>query len=109
MIRDAASSVFAALADPTRRALVEAIARGGEATASQLSAAFPISRQAVTKHLAALSEAGLLRSHRVGREQRYALEPVGLDAATQWMASVGSLWDRRLATLKEQLAAAPQP
>jgi DNA-binding transcriptional ArsR family regulator len=107
--RDSASSVFAALADPTRRALVETIARNGAATASQLSTAFPISRQAVTKHLAALSDAGLLSTQRVGREQRYVLEPVGLDAATRWMASVGSLWDDRLAALKEHLASAPRP
>ena len=103
MTRDQASTVFAALADPTRRALVETLARDGEATATQLSAAFPMSRQAVTKHLAALSEAGLLRTNRVGREQRYVLEPVGLTAAARWMASVGTLWDERIAALTDHL------
>jgi DNA-binding transcriptional ArsR family regulator len=96
--------VFAALADPTRRALVETLARDGEATATRLSAAFPISRQAVTKHLSALADAGLLDAERVGREQRYALRPAAMDPAAAWMREVGSLWDQRLAALTAHLA-----
>jgi DNA-binding transcriptional ArsR family regulator len=96
--------IFAALADPTRRALVETIARDGEATATQLSAHFPISRQAVTRHLSALADAGLVTTHRVGKEQRYTVELSAMDPAAKWMHDVGALWDKRLASLTRQLA-----
>ncbi|MHB8466040.1 MAG: ArsR/SmtB family transcription factor [Acidimicrobiales bacterium] len=98
------SAIFGALADPTRREIVELLARRGEATATQLSAEFPISRQAVAKHLGALSAAGLLITHRVGREQRYVLQPSALDAPAAWMQEVGDLWDQRLAALSQHLA-----
>jgi DNA-binding transcriptional ArsR family regulator len=101
---DSGSAVFAALGDPTRRALVESLARHGEATATQLSAGFPISRQAVTKHLSALADAGLVTTTRVGREQRYVLEPSAMDAAAAWIADVGTAWDARLVALKRHLS-----
>ena len=91
--------VFAALSDPTRRALIQHLAEG-PATATQLSLQFPISRQAVTKHLAALDEAGLVERNSSGREVRYSLRTEGLADVSTWVTEVGSSWDRRLADLK---------
>jgi len=91
--------VFGALADPTRRALLEAIAARPAVTATELAAGLPITRQAVAKHLAALSAAGLLERSRLGREVRYQLRPAPLSDAVLWMAAVGAQWDRRLAEL----------
>ena len=95
--------LFAALADPTRRHLVERLASGGSASATALAAELPISRQAVAKHLAALREAELVRADRVGRETLYSLDPEPLDAATKWISTVGAEWDGRLAKLKRAL------
>lgn len=95
--------IFVALADPTRRYVVRALADGREVTVTELAERLPISRQAVTKHLAMLAEAGLVRGVRRGREHRYHLVAEGLDEATAWMADVGGRWDRRLADLKADL------
>jgi DNA-binding transcriptional ArsR family regulator len=97
-----ADRVFAALSDPTRRALLQSIAEHTSATATELAAGLPISRQAVLKHLAALSEAGLLDRERSGREVRYHVTPQPLSDAVAWMAEVGGQWDRRLARLQRQ-------
>ena len=94
--------VFAALSDPTRRALIQHLAEG-PATATQLSLRFPISRQAVTKHLAALDEAGLVERNSSGREVRYSLRTEGLANVSTWVIEVGDSWDRRLADLKRTL------
>ena len=67
--------VFAALADPTRLEVLSPLANGGPATATELSAAMPVTRQAVTKHLAALDAAGLVERHPAGREVRYTFDP----------------------------------
>src|SRR6476659_8830204 len=99
-----ADAVFAALADPTRRRLVERLAGGGTVTASALAGELPISRQAIAKHLGALRRARLVRSKRVGREPRYALDPAALADAASWIASVGAEWDERLASLDALLA-----
>jgi DNA-binding transcriptional ArsR family regulator len=95
-----ADDVFAALADPTRRHLVETLAARGGASATQLSADLPISRQAVAKHLAALGGAGLVSSRRSGRETLYELRPQRLDEAAEWIARIGGEWEDRLARLK---------
>ena len=91
-----------ALSDPTRRALIRHLAEG-PATATQLSLQFPISRQAVTKHLAALDEAGLVERNSSGREVRYSLRTEGLADVSTWVTEVGTSWDRRLADLKRTL------
>jgi DNA-binding transcriptional ArsR family regulator len=91
-------AVFAALADPTRRAVVDMLARE-PASASRLAGELPISRQAVAKHLAALDRAGLVAARREGRELRYKLDPAAMGDALAWMASVGAQWDDRLARL----------
>jgi DNA-binding transcriptional ArsR family regulator len=75
------------------------------ATATQLAADLPISRQAVLKHLAALAGAGLIDRERTGREVRYRLTPQPLSEAVSWMADVGAQWDGRLAALKRQFGA----
>jgi DNA-binding transcriptional ArsR family regulator len=92
-------AVFAALADPTRRELMEAIAARGEATATQLAAERPITRQAVAKHLGVLADAGLVRAERTGRETRFRPTPAPMGDAIAWMTGVGSAWDERLERL----------
>lgn len=102
---DRASAVFGALSDPTRRALLTAIADHPAATATELAAQLPISRQAVLKHLNALTSAGLLDRTRSGREVRYRFTPAPLSEAVDWMTAVGAEWDDRLALLRRQLGA----
>ncbi len=99
---DTADAVFGALSDSTRRALLQAVAANPYATATELAAELPISRQAVLKHLTALSEAGLVDRERAGREVHYRVTPAPLSDAVSWMAEVGGQWDRRLAGLKRQ-------
>jgi DNA-binding transcriptional ArsR family regulator len=100
---DRAGAVFGALSDPTRRALLAAVAEHPAATATQLASELPISRQAVLKHLNALTDAGLLGRTRTGREVRYQFTPAPLSDAVGWMADVGAEWDERLALLQRQL------
>ena len=97
---DAAGAVFGALADPTRRSLLSAIAQNPSTTATELAAGMPISRQAVIKHLGALADAGLLARERSGREVRYRMTPQPLSDAVSWMAQVGGQWDERLGALE---------
>ena len=92
MTDDQAGRVFSALADPTRRQLLSAIS-ATPATATELASELPISRQAVTKHLNALADAGLLGRERVGRDVRYRVTPEPLSEAVSWMAQVGGRWD----------------
>jgi len=96
--------VFAALGDAGRRSLVEAVASRGTATATELAADLPVTRQAVAKQLSALADAGLLRATRTGREMRYEVTPGPLEDAVEWMVSVGTAWDERLAALRGSLA-----
>jgi DNA-binding transcriptional ArsR family regulator len=98
--------VFDALGDPGRRSLVQAIASRGDATATELAAELPVTRQAVAKQLGALADAGLLRATRTGRETRYAVTPEPLRDAMQWMAAVGARWDERLERLGRTVARA---
>lgn len=102
--RDAAAgAVFAALADPTRRSVVRALAERPTVTASALAAELPVSRQAVSKHLATLAEAGLVTATREGRELRYRFQPERLTDAIGWMVTAGARWDERLARLERRV------
>jgi DNA-binding transcriptional ArsR family regulator len=92
--------LWAAVADPTRRRLLDALLAHGEATATTLAGELPVTRQAVAKHLAVLERAGLVDSRRLGREVRYAVRPERLDAATEWLARVAAEWDQRLGAIK---------
>jgi DNA-binding transcriptional ArsR family regulator len=93
-------AVFAALGDPTRRHLVEALAAHPGATATGLASALPISRQAVAKHLKLLADAGLVSSHRSGREALFELDTEPLADAVSWIGAVGAEWDHNLAGLQ---------
>jgi DNA-binding transcriptional ArsR family regulator len=101
-LSDSLGEVFAALSDPTRRSMVEAIIRDGSTSAPALSGSLPISRQAVAKHLAALDHAGLLeRAPGRGREVRYRLRDGALQPASAWLAGADAAWERRLDRLKD--------
>ena len=100
----AVGAVFAALADPTRRRVVDVLAQRPTVTASGLAAELPITRQAIAKHLSALAEAGLVAATHEGRETRYRLTPEPLTDAMRWMATAGSRWDERLARLERRFA-----
>ncbi len=89
--------VFSALADPTRRAILANLQREA-APVHVLAAEFSISRPAVSKHLAVLREAGLVREARRGRENHYALDREAMEAARAWLAM---FWRQRLAGLKQ--------
>ena len=100
-----APDVFAALGDPTRREVLEQVAARGDATATELAAALPVTRQAVAKHLNVLAGAGLVQARREGRETRYAPTPEPLGDAIAWMVDVGSRWDERLRALERSARA----
>lgn len=104
---DAMSEVLSALADPTRRRILDGLADHGSATATVLAAELPVSRQAIVKHLGILSRAGLVGGRRAGRETRYTVLPARLEEAARWMARVASDWDSRLGTIK-RLAESPR-
>ena len=95
--------VFFALADPTRREVILRLSQGGPVTVSDLARQLPVTRQAVAKHLAALTEAGLISAEQEGRRTRYHLTPGPLADAMGWMAEVGAQWDDRLLALHRHL------
>lgn len=99
-------SVFSALSDPTRRQVMRCLAEG-PTTATELADRIPVSRQAISKHLAALEEAGLVATDLDGRARRYRLTPDPLSDAMGWIADVGGEWDRRLAALRRHLKERP--
>ncbi len=95
--------VFEALADQTRRAVIEALADDGPTTLSDLARRLPVSRQAVAKHLAVLQDAGLVDSSGPVRGRMYSFTPKPLTDAMTWIVDVGAGWDERLARLKRQV------
>jgi DNA-binding transcriptional ArsR family regulator len=97
-------AVFDALADPTRRQVLSLVGDRGETTASAMARELPVSRQAVQKHLASLTAAGLVASRREGREVLYRVTPAPMSDAVGWMAEVGGQWDSRLAALARHLS-----
>ena len=96
-------AVFGALADPSRRYLVERLAVLGTATPTELADELPITRQAVTKHLATLEQAGLVSGTREGRNTVYRPDPAPLREAARWLEVVGARWDARLAALAQHV------
>jgi len=101
-VTDAVGRVLNALADPTRRTVFERVVARGPLTATTLSGELPVSRQAITKHLELLGDAGLVSSTKVGRETRWSATPRPLEDAASWMTSIGESWDRRLGGLAER-------
>jgi len=98
---------FAALGDPTRRAVLMDLAAAGEATVSGLAAGRPMSLAAVSKHLKVLEEAGLIQREVRGRQHFCRLHPAPLAAASQWVELCRRFWEHRLDRLEELLTAAP--
>jgi DNA-binding transcriptional ArsR family regulator len=97
---DPDDELWSAIGDPSRRRVLDLLVRGGEASASWLAGQVPFSRQAVSKHLAVLEEAGLISRRKQGREVLYQVDAARLDQATRAMAEIASQWDRRLDTIK---------
>lgn len=102
----ALDQVFQALADPTRRALVERLSQG-PASVSELARPLPMSLPAVVQHLQVLEASGLVRSTKVGRVRTCQLEPSTLQQAERWLHERQTLWARRLDRLGAYLAEAP--
>ncbi|MEV5575156.1 metalloregulator ArsR/SmtB family transcription factor [Spirillospora sp. NPDC052269] len=99
-----AEQVFAALADPTRRALLAELAAGGPATATDLAGRLPITRQAVAKHLALLADAGLVTAEPGERRRvRYRLRSAPMQVAQQYLAALARDWDGPLDALRNHL------
>ena len=94
--------VFRALADPSRRAIFERLARG-ESAVKDLTARFDISQPAVSQHLAALRQAGLVTERRNGRFVYYRIQPDGLRPLVDWIAHYRAFWPERLDRLKKLL------
>lgn len=98
-VRDAAP-LFAALGDETRLRLIIRLSSGGPGSITRLSAKSAVSRQAISKHLRVLSEAGLVRSTRRGRERVWDLEPKRLADAHEYLDRISQQWDEALDRLK---------
>ncbi len=96
----ALARVFAALGDPTRLKLVAVLCAGGALSISQLTANTNISRQAVTKHLQVLSDAGVARDMKAGRKRLWQLEPARIEEAKQTLEVIGRQWEVALGRLK---------
>src|SRR5882724_15743 len=98
------SELFSALADPTRRAIFERLARDGEQTVHALTDRAGVSQPAVSKHLAVLKNACLVRDRRDGRETHYSAQPQALAPMIDWIAHYERFWDDRLGRLQKQLS-----
>lgn len=95
-------AIFRALADPTRRAVFERLARG-EAAVKDLTARFDVSQPAISQHLAALRKAGLVKERREGRNAYYRVEPAGLRPLIDWLEHHRAFWHDRIGRLKNVL------
>src|SRR5688572_964197 len=98
----AENRIFHALADPSRRAIFESLTRG-EAGVNELTARFDISQPAVSQHLAALKEAGLVDSRREGRRVFYRVEPRGMKPLIDWIAYYRAFWTEHVGRLEQLL------
>ena len=103
-IEAVAEQVFVALADPTRRAILAALATDGPSTVTDLAGRLPITRQAIAKHVALLTEAGLVVSEPGERRRvRFRLQTASLRIAQQFLAALAHDWDNRLDALQRYL------
>jgi len=98
-----ANHVFKALADPTRRAIFERLARDGEQTVHALTDRSGVSQPAVSKHLGVLKHAKLVRDRRAGRETHYSAQPQALAPLIDWMSLYGAFWRDRFDRLEALL------
>ncbi|MFX0593052.1 ArsR/SmtB family transcription factor [Melissospora conviva] len=102
MATDPVSMVFAALADPTRRAILSRLAEG-DATVNELAQPFPVSLQAISKHLKVLERAGLITRTRDAQWRRCRLDPDPLREVAQWVEQYRRFWENRYDRLDEYL------
>ena len=96
---DQLSATFAALADPTRRAVLDLLRQGSQ-PAGRIAQAFPVSRPAISKHLRLLRRAHLVQEHRQGRHRFYQLNPAPLKAVDSWLEQYRVFWSASLTNLK---------
>jgi DNA-binding transcriptional ArsR family regulator len=101
------SAIFLALSDPTRLALLERLRREGSLSVSDLSEGLPVTRQAVTKHLDALADTGLVVIRRQGRERLHELQATRLKAVDDWLEPYAAEWRSRLTRLKRHVEEHP--
>jgi len=94
--------VLSALADPTRRELLEALGRQPACSATTLAEQVPVSRQAVAQHLTVLRDSRLVASRRVGKEVLFTVIPDELEQTASWMTSLAATWTERLELLKQR-------
>jgi DNA-binding transcriptional ArsR family regulator len=100
-----ADAVFAALADGTRRGILQTVAERGPVTATALAGQMSITRQAIARHLALLRQAGLVQADRSGRETRFTASPAPLRDLAAWAETTGRRWDDRLTRLRRHVEA----
>jgi ArsR family transcriptional regulator, cadmium/lead-responsive transcriptional repressor len=93
--------LWLAIAEPSRRRIIEVLLLKGEATASQLADDVPFSRQAVSKHIAVLKKVGLIKERKLGKEVRFSVVPEALSNAAQELSQAAILWDERLNRIKQ--------
>lgn len=103
MSNEPLNNVIHALADPTRRQIIEILSDGQARSVSEITGHFGISRQAVTKHLSVLIDGGVLTSERRGRDRYSRLKPQGFDPLREWFSRYSAFWDDRLSALKQQV------
>lgn len=96
-------TIFSAVADPTRRLILDRLRSHGPLSVKQLADPLPISRQAVTKHLDILLKSHLVEMRRVGRERMHLLNPQPLQELEEWLQPYSEDWDRRLTRLQQHL------
>ena len=101
-------AAFRALADPTRRAILDRL-RAGERTAGELGADFAMSQPALSQHLRVLRDAGLVTQRPDGRRRWYRIDPVGLRAVYDWLEHYAAFWDERLRALGRYLDEQEEP
>ncbi|HEY6309738.1 MAG TPA: metalloregulator ArsR/SmtB family transcription factor [Streptosporangiaceae bacterium] len=106
MMAQADDELWSAIGDPSRRRVLDLVVSNGEVSASWLAGHMPFSRQAVSKHLVVLEQAGLISRRKQGREVLYRVDADRLDQATRAMADLAAQWDRRLGMIKRLAEAA---
>jgi DNA-binding transcriptional ArsR family regulator len=97
------ATVFEAVSDPTRREILERLKSSGALSLSEIAAALPMTRQAVTKHLNLLRDAGLVKIRWAGRVRMHELDPLPLRQLDEWLAPYSVFWDQALAQLEQHL------
>jgi DNA-binding transcriptional ArsR family regulator len=101
------TTVFEAVSDPTRREILERLKSSGALSLTEIAAPLPMTRQAVTKHLDLLRDAGLVKVRRAGRVRMHHLDPLPLRQLDEWLAPYSAFWDQALGQLQQHLKENP--